>query len=149
MILSIPRIYYAMAKDRLFFRKVAHLHPRYRTPGLAIVIQAVWASVILLSGTFEQLIIFTMFVGILFWTITAASAFILRKKYPDIHRPYKTWGYPATPIIFIVATLGILINTILERPEESLSGIGLIIIGIPVYFFWKKRRDSIPTTNSG
>lgn len=137
VILAGPRIYYAMAKDKLFFRRAAHVHPRYRTPGFAILIQAVWASVLALSGTVEQLITMVMFVGISFWLVTAYSVFRLRKKYPDLDRPYKTWGYPAVPILFIIASAGILINTLVQRPMESLAGIGFTIIGIPVYYLWR------------
>jgi len=142
VILSTPRVYYAMAKDKLFFKKVAKLHPRYRTPGFAILIQAIWASVLVLSGSFEQLITFVMFAIIVFWMVTAASVFKLRKKYPEMTRPYKTWGYPVIPIVFILATLGIIINTIIEQPQESLTGLGIIIIGIPVYFFWERRKKT-------
>jgi len=143
VILCTPRVYYAMAKDKLFFKKVAQLHPRFRTPGFAILIQAIWASVLVLSGTFEQLITFVMFAIIVFWMVTAASIFKFRKKYPEMLRPYKTWGYPIIPIVFILATLGIIINTIIEHPQESLTGIGIIIIGIPVYFFWQRKKKHL------
>jgi APA family basic amino acid/polyamine antiporter len=148
VILSTPRVYYAMAKDKLFFDKVARLHPRYHTPGFAMLIQAIWASVLVLSGTFEQLITFVMFAIIVFWMITAASVFVFRKKYPDMPRPYKTWGYPVIPIVFILATLGIIINTIAEQPQESLTGLGIILIGIPVYFFWHRKRKELEPGNS-
>ena len=139
VILAGPRIYYAMAKDKLFFKMAADVHPCYRTPGFAILIQAVWASVLTLSGTVEQLITMVMFVGIAFWLVTAYSVFVLRKKYPDLDRPYKTWGYPAVPILFIIASAGILFNTLLQRPMESLAGIGFTIVGIPVYYMWRTR----------
>lgn len=134
-----PRVYYAMAKDNLFFQRVASVHPRFRTPAFAILIQAVWSGILTLSGTFEQLLTFVMFVSIMFWIAGAASLFTLRKKYPDLPRPYKTWGYPVIPIVFIVASLGILLNTLIEKPVESLAGVGLTAIGIPVYFFWRKK----------
>jgi len=134
-----PRVYYAMARDNLFFRRVARVSPRFRTPGFSILIQAVWCALLTLSGTFEQLITFTIFAAILFWIAAAASVFALRKKYPDLPRPYKTWGYPVVPIVFIVASAGILLNTLVERPVESLAGLGLTAIGIPVYYFWRRR----------
>jgi len=134
------RVYYAMAKDGLFFEKVAAIHPRFRTPAFAIVIQAVWASVLALTGTFERLLTYVIFVAIIFWIAAAASVFTLRKKYPDIPRPYKTWGYPLVPIIFIVASGGILINTLFESPVESIVGLGFIAIGIPVYYYWKRKK---------
>ena len=138
-ILTGPRIYFAMARDKLFFQRVGEVSPRFRTPGFAILLQAGWACLLALSGTFEQLITFAMFVSIIFWIAATFSVFTLRKKYPDLPRPYKTWGYPFIPIIFIVASSGILINTLVEKPVESMAGVILIIIGIPVFYFWKKK----------
>ena len=84
---------------------------------------------------------FAMFVAILFWIAATASVFTLRKKFPDLPRPYKTWGYPVVPLLFILASVGILINTLIEKPVESLAGIGLLLLGIPVYMFWKRRAS--------
>ena len=128
-----------MAKDGLFFKKVGDVHPRFKTPGFALIIQAIWSSLITLSGTFEQIITFAMFVSIMFWIAAAASVITLRKKYPDMPRPYKTWGYPITPVIFIAASSGILINTLFEKPVEALAGIFITVLGIPVYYFWKNK----------
>ena len=138
-ILTGPRVYYAMAKDKLFFQRVAKVHPRFHTPGFAILIQAIWACILTLSGTFEQLFTFVMFVAIIFWITAVASVFTLRKKYPHLPRPYKTWGYPVVPIVFIIASLGILINTLIEKPVESLAGLGFTAMGIPVYYYWKRK----------
>lgn len=140
-ILAAPRIYYAMAKDDLFFRRAARVHPRFHTPGFAILIQAVWACLLALSGSFEQLFTFVMFVSIVFWIVGALALFTLRKKLPNLPRPYKTWGYPVTPLVFIIASVAILLNTVMERPVESLAGIVLTAIGIPVYYLWKKRSQ--------
>jgi APA family basic amino acid/polyamine antiporter len=137
-----PRVYYAMARDGLFFKRVGGVHPRFKTPGFSLVLQAVWASFLALTGTFEQLFTFAMFAGILFWVLAAAAIFTLRKKRPDLPRPYKAWGYPAVPMIFIVALSGILLNTLVRRPVESLAGVALMIVGIPVYYFWDKKRRS-------
>jgi len=136
-----PRVYYAMARDGLFFKKVGTVHPRFHTPGFALLLQAVWASILALTGTFEQLFTFAMFAGILFWALAAASIFTLRKKYPDLPRPYKAWGYPVVPWIFIIALSGILLITLVKKPVESLAGVGLMVIGIPVYYIWKRRRE--------
>ena len=135
-----PRVYYAVARDKLFFQKIATVHPRYRTPTFAILIQAVWSCILTVSGTFEQLFTFVVFVTVMFYIATVASVFKLRKKYPDLPRPYKTWGYPVIPIIFIIVSSGILLNTLIEKPVESLAGLGFTLIGIPVYYYWKKRR---------
>ncbi|MFC2163726.1 APC family permease [Acidobacteriota bacterium] len=139
-ILAGSRVYFAMARDRLFFRRVANVHPRFRTPGFALFIQAVWASLLTLSGSFEQLFTFAMFMAIIFWITAAAAVFTLRKKYPDLPRPYKTWGYPFVPIIFIIASSGILINTLVEKPVESMTGLGITALGIPVYYYWRRKK---------
>ena len=139
-VLAGARVYYAMAKDGLFFSSAARIHPRFKTPGFALLIQAIWACVLMLSGNLEQIVTYSIFIAIVFWVVAAASLFTLRKKFPDLPRPYKTWGYPAVPILFILASVGILINTLLEKPVESLSGLGLIAIGLPAYYFWKRRR---------
>jgi len=140
-ILAGARVYYAMAKDGLFFPRAAQIHPRFKTPAFALFIQGVWACVLMLSGNLEQVVTYTIFVAIVFWVVAAASLFTLRKKFPDLPRPYKTWGYPVVPILFILASVGILLATLVEKPVESLSGLGLIAIGIPSYFFLKKRRN--------
>ena len=136
-----PRVYYAMARDRLFFKRVGKVHPKLHTPVFAILIQAFWACILALTGTFEQLFTFAMFVGILFWIAAAAAVFTLRKKFPDLPRPYKTWGYPVVPLIFIITLSGILFNTLLKRPVESLAGLGLTFLGLPVYFYWKRKKE--------
>ena len=138
-ILAGPRVYFAMAKDDSFFQKASRVHPRFKTPAYAILIQAIWSSVLTLSGTFEQIMTFVIFVSILFWIAGTASVFTLRKKYPDLPRPYKTWGYPVMPVVFIAASAGILINTLIEKPGESLAGLGITVIGIPVYYYWRRK----------
>jgi len=136
-----PRVYYAMARDHLFFRSAAIVHPRYHTPGPAIIMQAVWAIVLALSGTFEDLIIFVTFANLILWIAGATAMFTLRKKRPDLARPYKTWGFPFIPIFFILASTGILVNSLWEAPAQSLAGLGLILLGVPVYAFWRKSGE--------
>jgi APA family basic amino acid/polyamine antiporter len=133
-----PRVYYAMAADNLFFKRVAVVHRRFRTPAFSILIQAVWSCLLTVSGTFEQLFTFVVFVTVLFYILTAASIFVLRRKRPELPRPYKAWGYPVIPVIFVVTSFGILMNTLVERPVESLAGIGFTLIGIPAYYMWKR-----------
>lgn len=132
-----PRVYYAMAIDNLFFKGAARVHPRYRTPGLAIVLQAVWAIVLTMSGTFEQLIIFVTFANLILWIAGASAVFTLRRKRPELPRPYKAWGYPIVPIFFILLSSGILVNSLWEAPYQSAAGLVLILIGFPVYYLWK------------
>lgn len=135
-----PRIYYAMSRDGLFFKKAAVVHPRFRTPGFSILIQAIWASILALAGSFEQIFTFSMFMAIVFWIAATAAVFTLRRKRPALNRPYKTWGYPVVPALFILASAGILLNTLLESPVEALAGIALTGLGVPVYFAWRRRN---------
>ena len=103
------------------------------------MIQAIWACILTVTGTFEQLFTFVMFVTMIFWVCTVFSVFTLRRKFSDLPRPYKTWGYPVVPVIFIIASVGILLNTLYQRPVESLAGGALTASGIPVYFYWRRR----------
>ncbi len=136
-----PRVYFAMAKDGLFFKGAARVHPRFRTPGRAVVLQAVWAAVLTLSGTFEDLITFVTFANLMLWIAAAAAVFTLRRKQPDLPRPYKAWGYPVVPFLFILGSAGILVNMVFETPGEALSGLALTALGLPVYLFLRRRAD--------
>jgi len=133
-----PRISYAMAKDELFFSKAADVHPKFRTPGNAIMIQGFWAAVLVLSGTFEEIITLVVFVNFMMWIAASSTVFVLRKKQPELERPYKVWGYPYVPAFFIIFSSAIMINTFFEAPQQSLMGIGLTLLGIPAYLYWKK-----------
>jgi APA family basic amino acid/polyamine antiporter len=134
-----PRVYYAMARDGLFFRRVGRVHPRFHTPAFAFVLQAVWAAILALTGTFEQLFTFAMFVGILFWMAAALAVFTLRRKQPDLPRPYLTWGYPVVPAVFVLALCGVLLNTVVKKPVPSLIGLAFVVLGIPVFYLWDKK----------
>ena len=140
-ILAGARVYYAMARDGLFFSRASRIHPRFKTPAFALLIQAVWSCVLILSGNLEQIVTYSIFVAIIFWVAGAASLFTLRKKFPDMPRPYRAWGYPVVPILFILASVVILIVTLLEAPAESFFGLGLIALGVPAYFYWKGLRN--------
>jgi len=140
VILTGPRVYYAMAKDRLFFKKVASVHPRFRTPGFSIFIQAIWACLLTLSGTYEQLFTYVTFAAIVFYIVAVAAVFTLRKKFPDLPRPYKSWGYPVLPGIFIAVLVVLLINTLVNKPIESLAGLGIVALGLPVYMYWRNKE---------
>jgi len=145
-LLCSPRVYFAMARDGLFFRKVAAVHPRFLTPHVSIIIMAIWSSILSLSGTFEQLFTYVVFGQWLFFGLTVAAVIVLRHKKPDLPRPYKTWGYPITPIFFILASLYISINTLVKEFWNSFAGLAIISLGIPAYFFWHARRQSKPET---
>jgi len=133
------RVYYAMARDHLFFSKAAEVHPKFHTPGNAIIIQSFWAAVLTLTGTFEELITLVVFVNFMLWIASASTVFVLRKKQPDLERPYKVWGYPYVPAFFIIFSSAIMVNTFFESPEQSLMGLGLTLLGIPAYLYWKKK----------
>lgn len=137
-----PRVYFAMARDGLFFKKAAEVHPRFRTPGRAVVLQAVWACALTLSGTFEDLITFVTFANLMLWIAAAAAVFTLRRKLPDLPRPYKAWGYPVVPFLFIAGSAGILVNMLFETPGEALSGLALTVLGVPAYLFLRRRTPA-------
>jgi basic amino acid/polyamine antiporter, APA family len=134
-----PRVYFAQAHNGLFFAKFAEVHPRFRTPGFAIVAQAGWAIVLLLSGTYETLIDYAMLALWIFYGLMVLSVMVLRVRRPELERPYKMWGYPVTPVLFLAVTICFVANTVIHRPGPSLVALGLMAAGIPVYFLWRKR----------
>ncbi|HUU15361.1 MAG TPA: amino acid permease [Terriglobia bacterium] len=138
-ILAAPRVYYAMAKDGLFFKWCAAVHPRYHTPHLALLIQCVWAVLMVAMGTYEQLYTYVIYAAWVFYALTAYAVVILRRKQPDVPRPYRVFGYPWVPVIFVLASAWLIANTLMEKPAEA--GIGTLIVaaGIPVYFLWKRK----------
>jgi basic amino acid/polyamine antiporter, APA family len=144
--LTAPRIYYAMARDGVFFPKVAEIHPRFHTPMFAILLQSVWAVVlILLWGTFENLISYVVFTDWIFFGLAAAAVFVLRKKNPGAARPYRTLGYPLTPLFFVGMSAWFVINTLVEKPAQAWAGLFFLGLGVPVYIFWKRKpRSRLP-----
>ncbi|MHB8095419.1 MAG: APC family permease [Candidatus Aminicenantales bacterium] len=139
-LLTTPRVFYAMAKDGLFFKMVARVHPKYLTPHVSIILMAAWSAVLSLSGTFEQLFSYVIFGYWIFMGLTVAGVMILRRKRPDLPRPYKTWGYPVTPILFICSSIFLTANSLLRAFWNSFAGLALIVLGIPVFFIWKGRK---------
>ena len=141
-ILASPRAYFAMAREHLFFRGAGELN-KSNAPGNSLVWQGVWASVLVLSGTFDQLTDMIIFAVFVFYGATSLGVFILRRRMPDAPRPYKVWGYPVVPAIFIAFCLILFVNTIITRPREAGIGMTLILTGLPVYWFLnrKKRND--------
>jgi APA family basic amino acid/polyamine antiporter len=143
--LTAPRIYFAMAKDKIFFKKISEVHPRYHTPAVSIIFQSLWAIILILFwGSFESLISYVVFTDGIFFALTAVAVIILRKRSPNAQRPYRTFGYPITPIIFIAIEVWFVFNTLFEKPAESLAGVGFIVLGIPVYYFWKRKISNRP-----
>lgn len=138
-VLTSPRVYFAMARDGVFFKKVAEVHRKFFTPHIAILIIGVWSAILSLTGTFEQLFTYVIFGEWLFFGLVAGSVFILRAKRPDFPRPYKTWGYPFTPAIFILSAVFISLNTLIKEFWNSVLGLFIIALGIPFYIYWRRR----------
>ncbi len=135
--MTAPRVYYAMAQDKVFFARLAEVHRGFGTPALAIGVSSAWAVVLAVSGTFEQLLTYVVFAGWLFYAVGAASIFVYRKRSPHAARPFSVPGYPVTPALFILAAASIVLNTLLVQPERALVGIGVVLLGVPVYWFWR------------
>jgi APA family basic amino acid/polyamine antiporter len=138
-ILAAPRVYYAMAKDGLFFRWCAEIHPKYRTPHWALAVQCVWAVLLVVMGTYNQLFTYVVFAAWIFYALTGYAVVVLRRKLPDAPRPYRVMGYPWVPIAFVLASTWFLVNTLFEKPIESGLGVVMVLLGVPVYLFWKRR----------
>jgi APA family basic amino acid/polyamine antiporter len=140
-ILSGSRVPYAAAREGYFFPAIARVSPKYRTPGVAILALCAWATVLALSGKFDDLFNLVIFASWILYGMTAAAVLVLRKKRPDLPRPYRTLGYPVVPLLFILASLVLVCATAVQRPRESAIGICLIVLGLPFYFHWKRRSD--------
>jgi basic amino acid/polyamine antiporter, APA family len=138
-ILYSSRIYLPMAEDGLFFRSLARVHPRHRTPVACLWAQTAWALVLTFSGTYSQLYTYVIFASVVFHAMTAAAVFVFRRRLPDYPRPYRTWGYPLIPALFILACLLLIANTLKESPVESLVGLGLVALGLPAYAMFRRR----------
>lgn len=137
VILAGSRVMYAMAANGLFFRAAGAVHPRYRSPHVAVIALTAWSSILALSGTYNQLFTYVVFISVLFSMFGGIALFRLRQTRPSAERPYRVWGYPVIPALFIVGSLYLVVNTLLQRPVESLAGFGLLVVGLPVYFYWK------------
>ncbi len=138
--MTTARVYFAMAKDKLFFRSISKIHPKYKTPHVSLVVQGCWASVLTLTGTYDQLFTYVIFASWLFYALGAFGIFVLRKKRPDAPRPYRTIGYPFVPLAFVIVAIWFVYNTIVTDPRDSLFGLGLVLLGMPAYWYWKAKR---------
>ncbi len=136
--LTTPRMYFAQAGDGLFFRSFSRVHPSYGTPGFAILAQSGWAAVLLLTGSYESLIDYALFGTWIFYGLMVGGVMVLRRKRPDVPRPYRMWGYPATPLLFLAITILFLGNMIITKPAPALTGLGLILTGVPAYLAWRR-----------
>ena len=132
------RVLFAMALDSAFLPAAGRVHPVYRTPHIAVVVLTVWSMVLALSGSYEQLFTYVMFASILFSVAAGLGLFVLRRTQPDQPRPYRAWGYPVVPAFFVLGSGAFVLNTLIERPVESITGLGLVALGIPA--FWYSQR---------
>ena len=142
LILSGARVYYAMAKDGLFFRNVAKLHPSYKTPAVSLMVQMVWTCILCISGSYSQLLDYIVFAVLVFYILTIAALFILRRTHPDADRPYRAVGYPILPAIYIVMALFIDVVLLRYKPQYTWPGLIIVLVGIPVYYLWTWRRSA-------
>ena len=139
-ILATARVPYAMARANIFFESLGKVHPRFGTPHNSLLVTGIWSCVLVLSGSFDTITDYVIFASWLFYLLGAFGVFVLRRKMPDIKRPYKVWGYPYTPALFVIFALWFLINSIVSDTQNSMMGLILIISGLPFYFFWKYKR---------
>jgi APA family basic amino acid/polyamine antiporter len=137
LILAGARVYYAMARDRLFFRKAGELNDR-AVPGVALIVQAVWASLLCLSGTYGDLLDYVIFAVLIFYILTVAGIFILRRTRPDAERPYRAFGYPVLPLLYILVAAAISVDLLIVKPRYTWPGMIIVLLGVPVYFVWSR-----------
>lgn len=138
LILAGARVYYAMARDGLFFRPAGELDPKYHTPRWALIAQAVWTSVLCLSGTYTQLLDYVVFAAVLFYGLTVSGLFSLRIRRPDLPRPVRALGFPWIPALYVMTTAAICINLLVRRPQYAGLGLAIVALGVPVYFLWRR-----------
>jgi APA family basic amino acid/polyamine antiporter len=139
LILSGARVYYAMALDGLFFRRASELDPKFHTPGFALTIQCAWACLLTLSGSYGDLLDYVIFAVLLFYILTIAGIFVLRRTRPDMDRPYRAFGYPVLPAAYIVVAGVIEILLLMYKPSYTFPGLGIVLLGVPVYFLWRRK----------
>jgi APA family basic amino acid/polyamine antiporter len=140
LILGGARVVYAMARDGLFFRGAARVHPRHRTPAAALLLQGLVAAVLTLTGTYSDLLTLTAFSSLLFNVLTVVGLFVLRRQRPDLARPYRVWGYPVVPLLFVAVALFFLVYTPVADPRNTGLGLLLTAAGVPAYAYWRRHR---------
>ena len=145
-ILSGGRVPYAAARDGLFFKSAAKVHPAFHTPGVSILMLTGWSAVlVVVAGSYESLFNYVIFASWILYAMAGAAVFVLRKKQPNLPRPYKTWGYPIVPLLFLIGATILDVTTLRNSPRESIAGIVFILLGLPFYFYWKKKNFVRPT----
>ena len=142
LILAGARVYYAMASDGLFFKRVAKISPRRHTPAFSLILQAIWASVLVLSGTYNDLLDYVIFAALLFYVLTVCGLFVLRKKRPDLERPYKAWGYPVLPGLYVLMASLVMLDLLFVKPRFTWPGLIIALTGVPVFYFWNWKKSA-------
>jgi basic amino acid/polyamine antiporter, APA family len=148
LILAGARVYYAMARDNLFFRKAGDLHVEHKTPAFGLILQAIWASVLCLSGTYGQLLDYVIFAAVLFYLLTAVGLFALRAKRPDIERPVRAPLFPVLPALYVLLTALICVNLLIAKPQYTWPGLIIVALGVPVYYAWRRYAAPVQTTQA-
>ena len=144
VVLTAPRVFYAMACDGLFFKKLAEVHPRFRTPANAVIALGVWSAALAMIGSFQKLIGYAMFVAWIFYGLGGASVFPLRRREPDVERPFRVPGYPWTPMVFVGSAFALVVNVIVATPWDAAKGLGIVLLGCPVYWLLFRRKAVQP-----
>ena len=148
VVLTAPRVFFAMARDGLFFRKLAEVHPRFRTPATAIIALGVWSAALAMMGSFQKLIGYTMFVAWIFYGLGGASVFPLRRRDPDAERPFRVPGYPWTPLVFVGSAFALVVNVIVATPWDASKGLAIVALGLPVYWLLFRRNARTETAET-
>jgi amino acid transporter len=143
-ILSGSRVPYAMARDRYFFARLGWVDSLHHTPGISILVLSGWAALLVFSGRYEQLFTYVIFASWILYGMTAGAVLVLRRKRPELERPYRTVGYPAVPVLFVLGAFLVVFSTLIESPRESIMGLVLILAGLPFYFHWKRQQSVVP-----
>jgi APA family basic amino acid/polyamine antiporter len=146
--LTVPRVFYAMGRDKLFFRQLGYVQPRFHTPAVAIIATGLWSAVLAWTGTFTQLLTYVIFAAWIFYGLAGASLFVFRRRMPAASLPYHVPGYPWTPLLFVLASAALVINTIVSDWKDSAFGVLILLLGLPAYLFWRKRGNATPIAPS-
>jgi basic amino acid/polyamine antiporter, APA family len=149
VMLTAPRLYYSMARDGVFFERLARIHPRLGTPVSAIALLAAWSALLAVSGTFGQLLTYVVFTGWIFYGLGALSVFASRRKEPGLARPFRTPGYPLTPLLFVLSATALVVNTLVAQPKQAAIGLAVVVAGAPAFFLWRMRARNAPPEASG
>jgi basic amino acid/polyamine antiporter, APA family len=139
-VIASSRTCFAMAADRRFFPAAGRVHPTFKTPHVALIVTSTWSAFLTLTGGYEALFTYVTFASVLFGTLGGAAIFVLRARRPDVPRPYRALGYPVIPALYVLGSFALVVNTLMERPTESIAGLGIVAMGLPFYFYWSRNR---------